>query len=140
MAPITTIVIPIPSSEDIGHFFVNALGALDKLAVNHHVGFALMGAVLFFTPEVFTWPFWPFKKLYQLCLRCFGFGSNGVRSDSFASHYQSTYYGGYIPAESYFSEFQSHGATFDEEEYKAPLYARILSWGAGILAVRSLFL
>lgn len=71
---------------------------------------------------------------------------------SHAARYQSRHYGGEVPDYSTFSRLQSHGAlgltgTINGEEaqaestfWKPPIYARLLSWIAGILAVRAMFL
>ncbi|KAF5355489.1 hypothetical protein D9758_006353 [Tetrapyrgos nigripes] len=138
--PPTQITITVPSLADIGQFFVNALGRLDHLAVGHHVVFFIASAALFFNPVVFTWPLWPFKQLYRLFVRLIGFREEGIRLNSYAVGYQSTYYSGYIPRNSYFAELQSYGAISEDDEDQIPLYARVLGWIAGILAARSLFL
>ncbi|KAG1805646.1 uncharacterized protein BJ212DRAFT_848010 [Suillus subaureus] len=47
----------------------------------------------------------------QLIVWCFGFRSQGVAQGSFASQYQSNYYGGTVPRGSGFAHLQSVGAT-----------------------------
>ncbi|KAG1720272.1 uncharacterized protein EDB91DRAFT_1178294, partial [Suillus paluster] len=79
--------------------------------------------------------FWPFKMLGRLILYIFGFRRGGVAKDSFASRYQSRRYGGYVPRDSGFAKFQSHGATeYDEDEGGSTL-AVAVSWLSGAGAV-----
>lgn len=47
----------------------------------------------------------------RLIIWCFGFGSRGVKKDSYASQYQSRHYSGSVPRGSRFSKLQSYGAT-----------------------------
>jgi hypothetical protein len=67
--------------------------------------------------------------------------------DSYASRYQSEHYGGYIPEYSTFSRLQAAGYMGDQgtdedegAQSKVPIYARMLGWMAGILAVRAIFM
>ncbi|KAG0692401.1 hypothetical protein DFH29DRAFT_969544 [Suillus ampliporus] len=53
---------------------------------------------------------WPFKVFGRFILYMFGFGREGIAEDSYASYYQSYYYGGYVPRDSAFARFQSYGA------------------------------
>ncbi|KAL4073298.1 hypothetical protein V8B97DRAFT_216157 [Scleroderma yunnanense] len=53
----------------------------------------------------------PFQLLAIFFLWLLGFRRAGVERDTFAAHYQSRYYHGYIPPNSLFSRFQSYGAT-----------------------------
>jgi hypothetical protein len=61
---------------------------------------------------------------------------------SYAAQYQRDHYGGYIPEYSTFSHFQSAATVSDDDTTgnKLPIYARVLGWVAGFLAVRALFL
>ncbi|PPQ85469.1 hypothetical protein CVT25_006646 [Psilocybe cyanescens] len=48
-------------------------------------------------------------------LACIGFEREGVRSDSFASRYQSRYYQGHTPRNGFFSGAQSYGTIHHED-------------------------
>jgi len=59
-------------------------------------------------------------------------------SDSFASRYQSRRYGGYVPRDSMFAEFQSSGATSDvddDDDGAESTHVLAVSWLSGIGAV-----
>ncbi|KIK90937.1 hypothetical protein PAXRUDRAFT_35142 [Paxillus rubicundulus Ve08.2h10] len=81
----------------------------------------------------------PFKALGKFVLYHLGFRPGGVERDSFASHYQSINYGGYIPANSPFAHLQSYGTEDDEEA--GSWFASIVSWssfaGAGYVLGRA---
>jgi hypothetical protein len=55
--------------------------------------------------------------------------------DSFASRYQSRRYGGYVPRDSMFAEFQSSGATSDDDDGDDSTPVLAVSWLSGIGAV-----
>jgi hypothetical protein len=54
------------------------------------------------------------KYMAKYLLSCCGFTGDGVAGDSMASRYQSRHFGGYVPADSVFSDLQSRGATYDD--------------------------
>ncbi|KIJ09061.1 hypothetical protein PAXINDRAFT_157990 [Paxillus involutus ATCC 200175] len=81
----------------------------------------------------------PFKALGKFVLYLLGFRRGGVERESFASQYQSRYYGGHVPEHSPFAHFQSYGT--EEDEQAGSWFASIISWsslaGAGYVFGRA---
>ncbi|TEB33254.1 hypothetical protein FA13DRAFT_1731022 [Coprinellus micaceus] len=76
--------------------------------------FKLARLALYSIPKTLLWTIpktlvWSIPK--AIILGILGFGSRGPERDSWASNYQRTRYGGYIPARSGFSRAQRYGAT-----------------------------
>jgi len=72
-------------------------------------------------------------------LRMLGFGNRGVEQNSLASNYQSVYYGGYTPADSWFASAQSTAMRYDsygaipaprrhDEDLEENTPSRVESW------------
>lgn len=85
----------------------------------------------------------PYSQRYAV-LRDNSFRILSVLPDSYATRYQRRYYGAMLPQYSTFSYFQAAavlpGAEMESEENMTlPLYAHLLRWVAGILAVRAFF-
>lgn len=127
--------------------------------MQHRALFVASGILLWLFPVIFTWPILPFKYTFVWILHLLGFEKGRIRKctflrdnsfhilsvlpDSYATLYQRRYYGAMIPQYSTFSNFQAAavlpGVESESEEVALPLYACLLGWVAGILAVRALF-
>ncbi|KAF8159294.1 hypothetical protein B0H34DRAFT_796567 [Crassisporium funariophilum] len=135
MPPTREITITIPTLEGV----VEVLWTLHQAIIVEHS--FLSGCALI------VWSFYPtsvFKAityiLYTLpksiivgFLRCFGFGEDGVEPDSYASRYQSRYYGGHIPSDSQFAYYQSYGAIGlsprnEPQEDEQGVWAGLFGW------------
>ncbi|KAJ8595397.1 hypothetical protein M405DRAFT_363568 [Rhizopogon salebrosus TDB-379] len=87
-------------------------------------------------PNILLTPLRWTGKTTLFILYILGFRRRGVERDSFASRYQSQCYGGYVPRDSMFAEFQSYGATSDDNEKDGESTpALAISWLSGIGAV-----
>ncbi|KAF8972718.1 hypothetical protein BDZ97DRAFT_1752578 [Flammula alnicola] len=78
------------------------------------------------------------KRIFVGFLRCLGFGEEGIEPDSYASRYQSTHYGSFIPEDSLFARYQSYGAVpgyserddiHHEEAPEPGIWWKMFGWG-----------
>ncbi|KZP33886.1 hypothetical protein FIBSPDRAFT_1035852 [Athelia psychrophila] len=146
LSSVKTFFVSLSTLDGIVDIGLNLVAIIDWLTVHHRVPFIAGGVFLWAYPGVFTWPVLPFKRTSLWTLHMLG-----LRKVGFA---QRDYYGGTIPKYSTFSKYQAAGGLengrytednrFWEDGRKPkkagqPLYARLLGWIAGILAVRAFF-
>ncbi|KZP06600.1 hypothetical protein FIBSPDRAFT_1053464 [Athelia psychrophila] len=148
LSPVETFSVSLPTLKGIMDIRRNLVAIVDWLTVHHRVPFIASGVFLWAYPGVFTWPVSPLKRTSLWTLHMLGFEKGRIRPDSYATRYQRDHYGGTIPKYSTFSKYQAAGGLDDDWEYDMepeearpgrPLYARLLGWIAGILAVRAFF-
>ncbi|KDR80893.1 hypothetical protein GALMADRAFT_241391 [Galerina marginata CBS 339.88] len=112
MVPTTKICVPVPTLEGILELVANGW---DATAITHPILTGLFFILWSYYPkfpfQVVRYVVWGLPKcIFVWFLRCLGFGEEGIEPDSYASRYQSTYYGAYIPEDSHFAHYQSYGA------------------------------
>ncbi|KZP06601.1 hypothetical protein FIBSPDRAFT_876377 [Athelia psychrophila] len=142
LSPVDTFCVSLPTLKGLVDIILNLTAIVDWLSVHHRLLFVASGVLLWVYPAIFTWPVLPFKYTCLWILYGLGFEKGQIRPDSYPTQYQRHYYGGTIPQYSTFSNFQAAAVlqVRIEPEEAPPLYAKVLGWIAGILAVRAFFI
>jgi len=143
LSDVETFCVQLPTFDGILAIFFNSIAIIDWLSVSYRTPFIVCCFLLWTFPIYFVLPVAPFKYAFILILYILGFEKVPTRRGSYATQHPRYYYDGSLPQYSTLPHPQSAALLGEEiqveEDIYLPIYARILGWVAGILAVRALF-